>query len=146
MAIKKKSMDDTTLPAFGGGPGVGRGIRVLIADDERDTLMTLGVLLRSEEFDVRMVADGHEVENVMRDFQPHVVVLDLSMPARDGYQVAGALRAAYGETCPIMIALTAHSAAADKVRAHRSGFRHHVTKPYDPVRLIELLAAVGRKS
>lgn len=139
---KKPSMDDTTLPALADGGGEGRGIRVLVAEDERDTLMTLGILLRSENFEVRMLADGPEVFNEVQHFKPHAVVLDIGMPGRNGYDVAQDLRAAYGEACPVLIALTAYGSAADKARAHDIGFHHHIAKPYDPIRLLELLAAV----
>lgn len=135
-------MDDTTLPALGEAGGEGRGLRVLLAEDERDTLMTLGILLRSERFDVRMVGDGLEVLREVEQFNPHVVVLDIGMPGRSGYEVADDLRAKLGKDCPVLIALTAYTSTADKIRAERSGFRHHVSKPYDPVHLIELLAAV----
>lgn len=125
--------------------GAGRGVRVLVAEDERDTMMTLGILLRSEEFDVQLVGDGAEVSAQVREFKPHAILLDIGLPSRNGYDVASELRASFGEGCPVLIALTACGRAADKVRAHQSGFHHHVAKPYDPVRLIELLSAVGRK-
>lgn len=135
-------MDDTTLPALAEAGGEGRGMRVLIADDERDTLMTLGILLRSEGFDVRMLHDGSQVSDEVRTFKPHAVVLDIGMPRRTGHEVARELRGVYGEACPVLIALTAHSSAEDKARAHSDGFRHHITKPYDPVHLLQLLVAV----
>ena len=140
-------MLDSSLPNLREGShlvGTGRGIRVVIAEDERDTLMTLGLLLRSEDFEVHMVGDGAKVAEQVRDIKPHVVVLDIGMPGRNGYDLASELRREHGERCPTLIALTAYTAAAEKVRAHRSGFHHHVGKPYDPARLIELLAAVGR--
>ena len=144
-----RSMLDSSLPNLAEAShlaGTGRGIRVLVAEDERDTLMTLGLLLRSEDFEVHMVADGAKVAEQVRDVKPHVVVLDIGMPGRNGYDVASDLRQEHGERCPTLIALTAYTAAAEKVRAHRSGFHHHVAKPYDPVLLIELLAAVGRSA
>jgi CheY-like chemotaxis protein len=140
--IKKPSMDDTTLPALGAGGGEGRGMRVLVAQDERDTLMTLGILLRSEKFEVRLLLDGPQVLNEVEAFKPHAVILDIGMPGRNGYDVASDIRAAHGPQSPVLIALTAHSSAADKERARSSGFHHHVAKPYDPIRLLELLAAV----
>lgn len=120
----------------------GRGIRVVIVEDERDTRMTLGILLRSEEFDVRMVDRPAEVAEVVREFRPHAVLLDIGLPQRDGYQLAGDLRSEHGSACPRLIAVTAYGSEADKARAAQSGFHHHVTKPYDPARLLELLATL----
>lgn len=139
---KKPSMDDRGLPALADGGGEGRGMRILLAEDERDTLMTLGILLRSENFDVRMLDDGPQVLDEVGQFKPHAVILDIAMPGRSGYDIAKDIRAAYGEECPVLIAMTAYGGPADKARADSSGFHHHVTKPYDPVHLLELLAAV----
>lgn len=122
--------------------GVGKGLRILIAEDERDTLMTLGIFLRSEEFEVQMVAGGAEVAARVREFQPHAVLLDIGLPQRDGYQIAAELRGEHGKACPALIALTAHAGDADKARARDSGFQHHVAKPYDPVHLLTLLATL----
>lgn len=124
--------------------GIGRGIRVLIVEDERDTLMTLGVLLRSEEFAVEMASSGTDAIGRVEEFRPHVVLLDIGMPGRNGYEVASHLRSTYGEGCPTLIALTAYTAPTDKARAHESGFHHHISKPYDPVRLLAAIAVVGR--
>ena len=135
-------MDDTTLPALGSGGGEGRGMRVLVAEDERDTLMTLGILLRSEKFEVRMLSDGSHVLNEIEEFKPHAVILDIAMPGRIGYDVAKDIQAAYGAAAPVLIALTAYGSPADKARAQSSGFHHHLLKPYDPVHLIDLLTAV----
>ena len=119
----------------------GEGVRVLIAEDERDTLMTLGILLRSEAFEVRMVDSGAQVASLVAEFKPHAVLLDIGMPHRDGYQIASELRSEYGSGCPTLIAVTAYGGDADKARAHQSGFHHHIAKPYDPVRLLALLAS-----
>jgi len=114
--------------------------RVLIAEDERDTLMTLGILVRSEGYEVQLVHGGASVADAVREFRPHIVLLDIGMPDRDGYAVARELKGVFGKECPLLIAVTAYANAADKARARESGFDHHVAKPYDPVELLELLS------
>lgn len=114
-------------------------IRVLVVEDERDTLMTLGILLRSEGYDVRLAHGGNEVPAAVREFRPHAVLLDIGMPDRNGYDVASELKATLGDLCPLLVAVTAYGTAADKARAQASGFDHHVTKPYDPVEILDLL-------
>lgn len=133
------------VPDLGdGSAGVGRGLRVLIADDERDTVMTLGILLRSEGFDVRMTTRGAEVPGAVRAFNPHFVLLDIGMPDRTGYDLAQELKAHYGDACPLLIAVTAYRAPAEKALAKARGFHHHVGKPYNPVALIHLLSILKR--
>jgi CheY-like chemotaxis protein len=132
-------------PDLGDGSArLGRGLRVLIADDDRDTVMTLGILLRSEGFDVRMTTSGTEVPDVVRDFTPDLVLLDLDMPDRSGYQLAQELRQRYGVSCPPLIAVTAYRLPAEKALAKASGFDHHIGKPYNPMALIHLLCILKR--
>lgn len=142
--MRRPAMADAALRETQPFAGVGHGMRVLIAEDERDTLMTLGILLRSEGFEVHLVAAAAEVGDQVEQFQPHAVLLDIGMPQRDGYEVAHELRSKYGDSCPTLIAVTAYTSAADKVRAHKSGFHHHVGKPYDPLRLLALLATLRK--
>jgi CheY-like chemotaxis protein len=115
------------------------------SDDERDTLMTLGILLRSEAFDVRLVRGGGDVPSAVREFRPHAVLLDLGMPDRSGYEVATELTQKYGSARPILIAVTAHSGESDKLAAEIfCGFHHHVSKPYKAESLLGLLASLRK--
>ena len=120
-------------------------VRVLIADDRRDTLMTLSILLRSEGMDVRLVDKGAEVEQAVDEFRPDVVLLGIEMPDRSGLQVAMDLRSR-GLDAPALIALTGHDGEIARRLTARSGFLHHVSKPYDPEALVRLIASVGTKA
>ena len=121
-----------------------RPLRVVIADDERDTLVTLGILLRSEGVDVRLTSKGAEVETAVAEFRPDAVLLDIGMPDRSGLQVALDLTRQHGQKCPVLIAVTAHSSDAARRLTAQSGFRHHVAKPYNPDALLELVTSVQR--
>jgi CheY-like chemotaxis protein len=120
----------------------GRPLRVVIADDERDSAMTLESLFRSEGIDVRIVGDGDGVMEAVREFEPDVVLLDIVMPGRDGYDLAQELNATYGEACPVLVAVTAHIDRENQLLAEISGFNHYVTKPYDPVALLQLIGSI----
>jgi len=63
-------------------------LRVLIADDERDSLLTLGMLCRGDGMDVRLVRRGKEVPLAAAEFSPDVILLDLGMPDRSGLDIA----------------------------------------------------------
>lgn len=121
---------------------LGKPIRVVIADDERDTLMTLGILLRSEGFEVHLVLRGAEVSAAVAWQRPHAVLLDLVMPDRSGYDVAKQLQAKYGDKCPVLVAVTGRVSVADRQHALANGFTHYITKPYDAAELVRLLCAV----
>jgi DNA-binding response OmpR family regulator len=140
--LTEKSPKDRHSSPMPDTAAVGLGMRVLIADDERDTLMTLGILLRSEGFDVQLLHGGTEVPSAVRKFRPQAVLLDLGMPDRNGYEVATELTREYGSARPILIAVTAHSSESDKRAAEVCGFHHHVSKPYDPDKLLSLLASL----
>jgi CheY-like chemotaxis protein len=126
--------------------GVGKGVRVVIADDERDTVMTLGILLRSEGFEVHLAGSGAEVGRVVAATRPHAVLLDIGMPDRSGHDVARELQGTYGARCPVLIAVTGRVSDADRKQAELSGFKHYFPKPYDPGELLNLLASMGTTS
>jgi len=115
-------------------------LRVLIADDDRDSALTLSTLLEIEGFEVRTVHGGQEALDAAREFRPDVVLLDIGMPKITGYEAARRLRLRYGNDCPVLIAITGWKQASDKILASLAGFDHHVAKPYEPAQLIELLS------
>lgn len=122
-----------------------RPLRVLIADDNRDTVMMLGILLRSEGMDVRLSMSGSEVHAAVGEFRPDAVLLDITMPDRSGLQVALELVRDYGAKCPVLIAVTAHSDETARRLTAKSGFQHHVGKPYDPDALLRLVQSLEPK-
>src|SRR4051812_9719799 len=122
--------------------GIGDGVRIVIADDERDTVMTLGILLRSEGFEVHLAESGAEVGRVVAAARPHALLLDIGMPRRSGHDVARELRRTYGAGCPVLIAVTGRVSDDERTQAASSGFRHYVPKPYDPTELLKMLASM----
>jgi two-component system, chemotaxis family, CheB/CheR fusion protein len=120
----------------------GRPLRVFIADDNRDSVMLLGILFRSEGMVVRSTTHGAEVRSAVAEFRPDAVLLDIAMPDRSGLELALELTRDYGAQCPVLIAVTAHSSEVARRLTAKSGFRHHVAKPYDPDALVKLVASV----
>src|SRR5260370_29679216 len=84
-------------------------LRVLIADDERDTLVTLGLLCRDEGMEVRLVKWGEQVPAAVAEFGPDVVLLDLAMPDRGGLDIAEELINRYGEPGSGPVGTTAYT-------------------------------------
>src|SRR5688572_13348348 len=114
------------------GEGVGevsapRPLRILVADDERDFVLTLTKLLVHEGYDARGVFSALQVQEAMLNFAPDVVMLDLSMPGRSGFDLAHELRNLYGSSRPVLIAVTGRSTERDRRIARMAGIDHYVT-------------------
>jgi CheY-like chemotaxis protein len=120
-------------------PAPQRALRVLVADDDRDEVLTLVALLRDEGYEARGVYGGGAVMEMVREFAPDVVLLDIGMPERNGYDLARQISARYGALRPRLIAVTAWKKATDRMLAEMAGFDHHVPKPYEPRELLKLI-------
>jgi PAS domain S-box-containing protein len=116
-----------------------RGVRVMIADDNRDAADSLCRLLALYGYEACAAYDGASAIELSESFRPHVAVLDIGMPERNGYDVARHLRARRGPDLRL-IALTGWGADNDVQRARDAGFDAHLTKPVDPGRLNEMLS------
>jgi DNA-binding response OmpR family regulator len=117
-----------------------RSLRILIADDDRDSVLTLVLLLRQEGHDVRGVHSGREVMTAVRDFEPEVVLLDIAMPHLSGWEVARAIREQFGRRVTLIGISGKYNHSADNILSETVGFDHYVMKPYDPQALIALIA------
>lgn len=115
--------------------------RVLLVDDDRDTVVSLMVVLRDEGFDVRGVHDGREALDAIAEFDPDMVVADIAMPGMSGWEFARNVREKFGFR-PILVAISgAYMKHTDEVICRVVGFSHFLQKPCDPNRLIQLLGA-----
>jgi CheY-like chemotaxis protein len=125
---------------------VTRPLRILVADDEPDTVQTLATLLRIEGHEVSESADGRSALEAERSFMPDVVLLDIGMPGVTGYEVAKRVRdrhARRGKRGPLLIAVTCYQQPSDKILARLSGFDHHLGKPFETQELLELLSPLA---
>ena len=114
-------------------------LRIVVADDDPDTVRTLRLLLEDEGHEVKTAADGPAALYAVRDFGADILLLDIGLPGMNGFEVAQKLRERYGSAKPTLIALTGRDSAADKSFARSTGFDHHLTKPYEPQQLIALI-------
>ena len=117
--------------------------RILVADDDKDTVLSLTTLLRDQGYAVRGVHRGAEVLQEVFNFAPDVVLLDIGMPQMSGYDVARTLRERYGSARPALIAVTGRAGEVDRQQARAAGFEHHVAKPYEPEKLLQLIGAIA---
>jgi CheY-like chemotaxis protein len=127
-----------TGPAPRGRSGPASSRRILVVDDNIDAAETLAVLLRMAGHEVRTAHDGPAALDAARTHQPEVVLLDIGMPAMDGYEVARRVRQVPGLEKVLLVALTGDGQDADRRRSRDAGIDHHLVKPAD----MEALQAV----
>jgi len=106
-------------------------LRVLVVDDNVDSVETLAALLKMIGHEVRTANDAAGALAVAASFQPQVGILDIGLPGTDGYELAQQLRRAESGTRMRLIALTGWGKDEDKQLAAQAGFDHHLTKPVD---------------
>jgi DNA-binding response OmpR family regulator len=117
-------------------------LRILIADDHPDTLLTLATLLADEGYEVRTLQDGASVKELVHGFDPDVCILDIEMPGKDGFALARELREQRIEDRPMLIAISGvWVRPSDRFLAIMVGFDHFFQKPADPAALLQVLEA-----
>lgn len=121
-------------------------IRVLAIDDEADILQLIRLKLSKEGFDVSTASNGEEgIEKALHE-RPDVMIVDILMPGKDGYQVVSEVKAKLREDSPIIIMLTSKTEDEDMVRGLSMGADDYITKPFSPRELIERINVALIKS
>jgi two-component system, OmpR family, response regulator len=121
-----------------------RALRIVIADDDPDMVLTLSTLLQDEGHEVREVYSGRHVMGNVIDFDPDVVLLDIGLPGPSGWEVAGEIRRRCGTERPMLIGISGeYREGADRILSQILGFNHYLLKPCAPADLLKLLAGLG---
>jgi CheY-like chemotaxis protein len=135
----------TTIRAGGEPPRAAsvKRLRIIVADDDRDTLETLALLLLDEGHEVRTVSRGSQVLRAVLDYDPDAVLLDIGLPEVSGHDLARKIRECCGTKRPLLIGISGrYKQHADKTLARLNGMNHYLVKPYNPGLLFALLAAL----
>jgi CheY-like chemotaxis protein len=103
---------------------------ILIVDDNPNNLKLLAGLLRESDYDVRMASNGKRALVAARQSPPELVMLDITMPEMDGYEVCVELKADPATSAIPVIFISALDDVLDKVRAFKTGGVDYVTKPF----------------
>jgi CheY-like chemotaxis protein len=115
-------------------------LRVMVVDDNEDAALMLATLLEAQGHNVTVEYDGRGALARARLESPQVMLLDIGLPGMDGYELARHLRAMPETAGAVLVALTGYGQSRDRHDAERAGFNHHLVKPADLSRLIEILA------
>jgi DNA-binding response OmpR family regulator len=116
------------------------GARILIAEDEPNIVTLLEFLLREGDHEVRVARDGAEALRLAESFVPNVLLLDVMMPLRNGYEVCRTIRGNPALQRVKILMLTARGRDEEREKGLALGADAYVTKPFSTK---ELLAKVG---
>lgn len=116
--------------------------KILIVDDDLDTLRLVGLMLQRQGYQIIAASNGPQALILAEKEQPHLILLDIMMPEMDGYEVARRIRAnPITATIPIIM-FTAKNQVEDKVMGYEAGADDYITKPTQPRELFAKIRAI----
>ena len=116
--------------------------KILIADDDVETLRLIGLMLQRQGFEIAAATNGAQALEMSQTASPDLIILDVMMPDMDGYQVTRRLRQdASTADIPILM-FTAKSQVEDKVTGYEAGVDEYITKPIHPAELVARVKAL----
>ncbi|MBR6328960.1 MAG: response regulator transcription factor [Lachnospiraceae bacterium] len=116
--------------------------KILIVDDDENIAEIISLYMTKECFDTKVVSDGDSALTAFDEYEPDLVLLDLMMPGKDGYQVCRELRA---KSQKPVIMLSAKGEVFDKVLGFELGADDYIEKPFDSKELVARVKAVLRR-
>ncbi len=119
-------------------------MKALVVEDDPVLADLVAFTLRRQGFEVAQVYDGEAALQRWREWNPDLVILDLKLPRRDGFQVCRAIRQEQEETAIIM--LTARTDEDDMIEGLGIGADDYITKPFSPRQLVARVRAVMRRA
>ena len=117
-------------------------LKVLVVDDNVDTVLGFSMLLKASGHVVQTAHDGLSAVEAAIDFHPDVVLLDIGLPGLNGYEVAKRLRQKPDFKKTVLIALTGYGQDTDRQTSQQAGFDHHLVKPARFDQLKKILTTV----
>ena len=116
------------------------GEPILIVDDNSTNMKLVRILLASEGYDVRTAADAEEALNVLKEFYPRLILMDVQLPGIDGLELTRRFKSDPATRDITILGLTAYAMKGDKERIIAAGCDGYVPKPIDTRTLPELVA------
>ena len=113
--------------------------RVLVVDDNQDAANAMAMLVEEMGGDARVAYDGESALEMLQEYRPEVILLDIGMREPDGYETCQRIRRVLGNGV-LLVALTGYGQEQDREKATRAGFNAHLTKPTDGTALAGVLA------
>lgn len=117
--------------------------KILVVDDDKNICDLLRMYLEKEGYEVKTASDGVEGVTAFRMYEPDMVLLDIMMPKKDGWQVCREIR--QNSKVPIIM-LTAKSEERDELLGFELGVDEYISKPFSPKILVARVEAILRRS
>ena len=111
--------------------------KILIADDEPNILISLEYLMKREGFEVHLARDGQEALDALRRVRPRLVLLDVMMPRKTGFEVCQEVRSDDAIRSTLILMLTAKGRETDVVKGLALGADAYMTKPFSTRDLVQ---------
>jgi CheY-like chemotaxis protein len=121
-------------------------LRVLVVDDEYDARELLATVLETAGASVTLVGSVSEALEALAKHPADVLLSDLAMPQRDGYDLMGELKTRGLASATVSVALSAQARPEDRERALSAGFHAHVAKPVDPEALVDTIRRLSGRA
>jgi CheY-like chemotaxis protein len=125
---------------FGAGK-TSKRLRVLVVEDNLDTVHSLARLLKDDGHEVQFAINGYVAVGIAKQFRPDVILLDLGLPGLNGFDVCSRIKAEPVLKDVRVIAVTAYAQEADRARSAAVGCEMHIVKPYNPDYLLQVVSA-----
>lgn len=115
------------------------GHRLMLVDDNVETVTALSRLFTMKGYEVETAHDGLAALELADRFQPDMAVLDIGLPGANGYEIASTLRQRYAGAPLLLVALSGYGQQKDRDRSREAGFDHHLLKPANFQAILEVL-------
>jgi two-component system, OmpR family, alkaline phosphatase synthesis response regulator PhoP len=110
---------------------------VMIVDDDPHVVRSLAFVLNKEGYNIRTTSDGEEALEKIRDSKPNLMLLDIMMPKKNGYEVCQEVKNNPALSDIYIIMLSAKGQEADREQGLSMGANEFMTKPFSPMKVVE---------
>jgi len=124
---------------------IANNYKILLVDDDNDILEFLSYNLRKEGFNVHTASNGNIALEEVKKSKPHLILLDIMMPEKDGIETCEAIRNIENINNPIIVLLTARGEDYSQIAGFNAGADDYITKPIKPKVLISRIYALLRR-
>ena len=142
LPLMKKETAGHPADVSDGGPASPAKRRILIVDDNHDSAISLGMMLKLMGNEIRTAHDGLAAVEAASEFQPDIILLDIGLPKLNGYGACRRIREQAWSKAVTIVALTGWGQDEDRRRSAEAGFNHHMVKPVELAALQSLLASL----